>query len=75
MMDATGAYEYIQAWTKQTGYPPSRREIAEHLGISTSTVQLLLKTLEEQGLIKVSPLVSRGVVITESVMKERNEHI
>lgn len=60
---------FIQGYVTRTHYPPSRREIASVLGMSVSTVQLILADLIEQGLITVTPGTARGVVITGSNMK------
>ena len=45
-------YDYIISFTSVHGYPPSVREIWEHVGLkSPSTVHFHLKGLEEKGLI------------------------
>jgi SOS-response transcriptional repressor LexA len=61
--------DFIRAYSARMKYPPSRREIATAMGMSVSTVQLIMKELIEQGLIEVAPGISRGVVITGSNMK------
>lgn len=49
----TAIYEYICAYTKERGYPPSVREIGAAVGLaSPSTVHMHLKVLQERGLIK-----------------------
>lgn len=46
-------YEYICAYTKERGYPPSVREIGAAVGLaSPSTVHMHLKVLQERGFIK-----------------------
>ena len=45
-------YDFICAYTKDHGYPPSVREIGSAVGLaSPSTVHMHLKTLEERGYI------------------------
>ncbi|MBQ9317370.1 MAG: transcriptional repressor LexA [Atopobiaceae bacterium] len=49
----TAIYEYICAYTKERGYPPSVREIGAAVGLaSPSTVHMHLKVLQERGFIK-----------------------
>lgn len=49
----TAIYEYICAYTKDRGYPPSVREIGAAVGLaSPSTVHMHLKVLQERGFIK-----------------------
>ena len=46
-------YEYIKEYQKENGYPPSVREMASAVGLSSpSTVHAHLSALEERGLIK-----------------------
>ena len=46
-------YDYICAYTRDRGYPPSVREIGAAVGLaSPSTVHMHLKVLQERGLIK-----------------------
>lgn len=46
-------YEYICAYTKERGFPPSVREIGAAVGLaSPSTVHMHLKVLQERGLIR-----------------------
>lgn len=61
--------EVIQTYQAHRGYPPSRREMANAIGVSPSSVQILIQALIDEKLIQVTPLVSRGVVVTGSVMK------
>lgn len=45
-------YEFILSFTRENGYPPSVREIADAVGLkSPSTVHFHLKSLEEAGVI------------------------
>ena len=45
----------LGGWTRLEGWPPSRRELAEALGIGVSTVQRHLDRLEAEGLIERKP--------------------
>src|SRR3712207_8503785 len=54
--------DYIQRFMKDSGYPPSIRDIQEKLKISsTSVVAYNLRKLEERGLINRDGRVSRGI--------------
>lgn len=49
----TAIYEYICAYTRERGYPPSVREIGAAVGLaSPSTVHMHLKVLQERGYIR-----------------------
>ena len=51
---------------QQKGMMPTKREIMEHLGISsTSVVEYYLKRLEERGKIERDPGKARGIRLTE----------
>jgi SOS-response transcriptional repressor LexA len=56
---------YIARYTQTHGWPPSRREIKQALGFtSTSHVAYYLETLEQQGYLHCQPHVSRGMTLT-----------
>lgn len=56
--------DYIQRFMKDSGYPPSIRDIQEKLKISsTSVVAYNLRKLEERGLITRDGRVSRGIKV------------
>ena len=56
--------EFIQAEIEAKGYPPSVREIAEGVGLkSTSTVHGHLQRLERKGLIRRDPLKPRALEV------------
>jgi SOS-response transcriptional repressor LexA len=59
----------IRDFTKAQGFPPSRRDLLEALGVtSTNTIVCLLKALEVRKLIVVLPRTARGITLTpESV--------
>ncbi|TXH16097.1 MAG: hypothetical protein E6R03_06105 [Hyphomicrobiaceae bacterium] len=57
----------IRDFTKSNGYPPSRRDLLESLGVtSTNTIACLLNALKERGLIDLLPHKARGIKLTES---------
>ncbi len=59
--------EYIRTCTSLRGYPPTVREIAAFLGVSsTSTVQFHLDKLERMGVITRSAGRTRSVSLTEA---------
>lgn len=54
----------IQVFIAYHGYAPTRRELAVELQIvSTNAVTDHLIALEKKGAIKVTPKVSRGIVV------------
>ncbi|MDQ0350713.1 repressor LexA [Alkalibacillus filiformis] len=58
-------YEFIADEVKAKGYPPSVREIAEAVGLaSSSTVHGHLSRLEEKGYIRRDPTKPRAIEIT-----------
>ncbi len=59
-------YDYICAYTKSHGYPPSVREIGTAVGLaSPSTVHMHLKTLEERGYIHRDSKKPRTIEVVE----------
>ena len=59
------AYDFICAFTKDHGYPPSVREIGNAIGLSSpSTVHSHLHKLEDAGYIRRDPNKPRTIEIT-----------
>ncbi|MBN2072453.1 MAG: transcriptional repressor LexA [Actinobacteria bacterium] len=59
--------EFINKNVSESGYPPSVREIASAVGLSSSaTVHSHLKKLEESGYLKRDPLKPRAISLTSS---------
>ena len=57
-------YDYIRAYQLEKGYPPSVREIASAVGLSSpSTVHAHLNALEEMGLIKRDAAKPRAIEV------------
>ena len=57
-------YDYIVSFSAQHGYPPSVREIGEHVGLkSPSTVHFHLKGLEAAGLIAKAEGKTRAITV------------
>lgn len=60
--------EFLRAYTRQHGYAPKLREIAEHLNISSrGVVHRYLKALEREGSIAIESDRSRGIRLEEEV--------
>jgi repressor LexA len=61
------ALVFIATYMAERGYPPTVREISDSMGIaSTNGAAEHVDRLERKGLLRRAPLVSRGLVITES---------
>src|SRR5262245_48768141 len=59
--------QYIREFTETHSYPPSIRDIGRACGISsTSVVDYNLKGLEQKGLIRRDPEISRGIELVET---------
>lgn len=57
--------QFIVTCTQERGYPPSMREIADAVGLSSpSSVQHQIQALQAQGLISHAGGVSRGITVT-----------
>jgi repressor LexA len=62
--------DFIQEFTVKNGYPPSIRQIGKAVGISsTSVVNYNLNRLVEEGFLDRDQNVSRGIRLTEKLMK------
>lgn len=58
---------FIAEHIKETGWPPSIREIQEKFGFkSTSTVTYYVNRLIEGGYVEREPGIARGLKITEA---------
>ena len=63
-----GIIEFIRDFQRGSGYPPTIRQIGEHVGISsTSVVNYNLNKLEKDGYLTRDLKVSRGLRLVESV--------
>lgn len=70
------ALEYIANLVETRGYPPSVRELAEHLGYSSSERgHYALRRLVNRGLITVAAHTPRGITITEAGMVALTEEM
>src|SRR5690554_6088589 len=59
--------ELIQQSLIQTGFPPTRAEIAQQLGFkSTNAAEDHLKALARKGFIEMKPGASRGIRVTHA---------
>ena len=59
-------FDLIRANLEETGFPPTRAEIAQRLGFkSANAAEDHLKALAKKGAIKMIPGASRGICIVE----------
>lgn len=59
---------FIRACVAVSGSPPTRAEIAEHLGISSvNGAEQHLRALEAKGAIRIKPGASRGIMVVNAV--------
>lgn len=66
------ALDFIRDHIAERGYPPSRREIAEHVGLqSASGGQAVIERLVRDGLIEVDRTITRGIRIKSSVLIDK----
>jgi repressor LexA len=62
--------EFIEKFSRDNGYPPSIREIGKAVGISsTSVVNYNLNRLVDEGFLDRDQNVSRGIRLTEKLLK------
>lgn len=62
--------DFIMEFSEENGYPPSIREIGQAVGISsTSVVNYNLNRLVEEGFLDRDQNVSRGIRLTEKLMR------
>ena len=66
-------YDFIRDFIQETGYPPSFREIGEHVGLkSPSTVDHHMKRLRELGVLRYEDGKSRSILLTEQDVPSRD---
>ena len=58
-------YAFIRAYIAENGHPPTLREIAAALYLSTGAVYRCLDKLEAQGRITRKPNRSRGITLLD----------
>jgi repressor LexA len=64
-------WEFLVEYVEAHGYPPTVREIGEHVGLaSPSTVHAHLANLERAGLIKRDPTKPRALELSGRVQRE-----
>lgn len=67
----TEVFELIKSTIDMTGMPPTRAEIAQHLGFrSANAAEEHLKALAKKGVIEMLPGMSRGIRIVGSITDE-----
>jgi repressor LexA len=65
----------IQGYLGRQGYPPTVRELAQHLGVSIGTVQAHLRALERKGAIKRRSFQARGLYLTAPVERSGGDAV
>lgn len=67
-------YNFILRYIEEYGYAPSIREIAEGIGLkSTSSVHSHLKKLQEEGKIEIRGNSPRAIKVTDYEFTRKNE--
>jgi repressor LexA len=62
--------DFITSYLDNNGYPPSQKEIAQHLGVpGNRPAAKHLVALEKKGYLKLDSTVSRGIALTASVSR------
>jgi repressor LexA len=54
---------YVRRYAERFGYPPSRREIADELGVSVNAITGHLAAAERKGALRRAARVARGLTI------------
>lgn len=66
--------KFIDAEVRENGYPPSVREIAKALGVSSpSTIHSQLNTLQKRGYLKKDPSKPRAIQVSWDANSESSE--
>src|SRR5262245_48562916 len=65
----------IQDRLGRQGYPPTVRELAQHLGVSIGTIQAHLRALERTGALKRRPFQGRGLSLTAPEARPGSEAV
>ncbi len=61
--------DFLRQFTQERGYPPTVREIGEHLGLrSTSSVHFHLKKLLDAGIVYMEPGKTRSITLVEEAL-------
>ena len=62
----TEVLEFIKSYMSETGYPPTRADIAQELGFrSANASEEHLKALARKGAIEMRPVSARGIYLPE----------
>ena len=59
-------YEFLKGTIKETGFPPTVREVGDQFGITVKGAYDHMKAIEKKGFIKIEQNKSRAIVITNS---------
>lgn len=55
--------EFLRAYTREHGYPPTMREIGGHFGFTWPAARGHLAALERKGAVRLNPFRSRGIEV------------
>ena len=67
-------YDFLEEYIKKYGYAPSIKEICDHFGTtSVGTMQKLLVTLHEKGMIKRDPKKKRAIELIKKDEPEKDD--
>ncbi len=58
---------YVRRFAEKFGYPPSRREIADELGVSVNAITGHLAAAERKGVIRRASRTARGLVVRDAI--------
>lgn len=64
--------DFVRAFIRVKGYPPTRQEIADAFDLFPNGVQQHLVALKVKGLLQIIPNVSRGIVPAPSSIHSPN---
>lgn len=54
---------YVRRYAEKYGYPPSRREIADELGVTVNAITGHLAAAERKGALRRAARVARGLTV------------
>ena len=66
--------DFIRTFTQETGYPPTVREIGDHLGLkSPSTVYFHIKKLQEAGIVGMAEGKTRAITLLDGTLPRQDQ--
>ena len=68
--------DYIRAFLRRKGMPPTVRDIQEGCQISsTSVVDYNLQQLQRKGVLRRTPSLARGIELVEAIGRDLSDHL